>query len=415
MMAEPVQLPIERSHPLQVPSRVRELQARAVIHEVITEVGDRAWLVTGYHEVQQLFSDSRLGRSHPAPAQAARMGHSALFGGPMGNYETEHADHERMRALLQPHFSPARVRALRPRVEELCSALLDELAAGPQPADLVAGLALPLPIGVICELLGVPFEDRAEFRQWSQAAADATDRERSEQGLASLYEYGLRLVAAKSTSPADDFISRLSAEEGVSDEEVAMLSMGLLFAGHETTVTAIGTGALLLLTHPDQQAALAASPALIPAAVEEILRVPNRGGRSGIPRYARTDIHLAGVVIKAGDLVLLDQGAANHASEVWPDPDRFDIARAPAGHVAFGHGSHYCLGAPLARLELTVVLGQLLARFPGLRLAVPVSELDFNRKAITGGLARLPVFTSESPEPTGTRSSSGLGSGHAPH
>jgi cytochrome P450 len=392
-MAEPAQLPLDRSHPLVAPTRVRELQAQGAIHEVITEVGDRAWLVTGYHEVQQLFGDPRLGRSHPAPELAARMGHSALFGGPMGNYETEHADNERMRGLLQPHFSPSRVRALQPRVENLCSALVDDLASGPQPADLVAGLALPLPIGVICELLGVPFGDRAEFRQWSQAAADSTDRERSEQGLASLFEYGLRLVAAKRESPGDDFISRLCAEDGVTDDEVAVLSMGLLFAGHETTVTAIGTGTLLLLTHPEQKAALVADPSLIPAAVEEILRVPNRGGRGGIPRYARTDLDVAGVVIKAGDLVLLDQGAANHASEVWPDPDRFDIARTPGGHLAFGHGSHYCLGAPLARLELTVVLGQLLARFPGLRLAVPVSEIAFNRKAITGGLANLPVFT----------------------
>jgi cytochrome P450 len=394
-MALPVQLPLDQPHPLRAPVRLRELQAQGVVHEVVTKVGDRAWLVTGYHEVERLFADPRLGRSHPDPDHAARSGESALFGGPMGNFETEHADHERMRALMQPHFSPARVRALRPRVEALCEDLLDRLAGTAQPADLIAALALPLPIGVICELLGVPFTDRDEFRQWTQAVADTTDRARSSQGLTSLFEYGLRLVAAKRKSPGDDFISRLCAEDGVTDDEVAMLSMGLLFAGHETTVVAIGSGALLLLTHPEQQPALRADPALISAAVEEILRVPNRGG-GGIPRYARTDFAIGDVMIRAGDLVLLDQGAANHEEAMFADAERFDACRfsagqSPSGHLTFGYGPRYCIGAPLARLELTIVFTQLISRFPELRLAVPVAELSFNRTAVTGGLASLPV------------------------
>lgn len=174
------QLPFVQEHPLAVPAGLRALLADGPIHRVRTAVGDEAWLVTDYAEVRRLLTDERLGRSHPAPQTAARTGESALFGGPLGNYGTEDVDHARMRALLQPHFTPKHMRALQPRVEELTTLLLDELAQQDQPADLHTALALPLPILVICELLGVPYEDRDQFRAWSQAAADIHDRARSE-------------------------------------------------------------------------------------------------------------------------------------------------------------------------------------------------------------------------------------------
>lgn len=385
-----VQLPFDQSGPLQVPPMLRTLQEQGTVHRIHTRVGDDAWLVTGYDEVRRLLADDRLGRSHPDPDSAARSGESALFGGPLGNYDTEKADHTRMRSLLQPHFTPGRMRAFHGRVEALTTQLLDDLAASGPPADLNAALALPLPILVICELLGVPYEERTQFRSWTQAAADVLDRARSEQGLGDLFAYGHELVARKRHEPGDDVISRLCATDGVADDEIAMLSMALLFAGHETTVVQIGMGALLLLTSPDQWRLLLDDPGLVPGAVEEIMRAPGKGG-GGIPRYAHTDIETGGVTIRAGDLVMLDNGAANHDRAVFADPDRFDVTRRATGHLTFGHGLRYCIGAPLARMELQAALGQLVARFPEMRLAVPAEELRVRGDVLTGGLVQLPV------------------------
>jgi cytochrome P450 len=386
-----LQLPFDQPVPFQVAPVLRRLQGAGPIHRVRTAVGCEAWLVTSYDEVRRLLDDSRLGRAHPNPADAARTGESALFGGPLGEFETEHADHARMRALLQPHFSPKRMRALRPRVDQLTAAFLDDLAEHGPPADLHATVALPLPIAVFCELLGVPFEDRAQLRVWTQAAGDVCDRSRSEQGLAELFGYGRELVARKRREPGDDVITRLSATAGVADDEAAAMAMFLLFAGHETTVVAIGVGAVWLLTEPDQWQRLRADPTRLGPVVEEMLRIQGTGG-GGVPRYARTDMEIAGVGVRDGDLVLLDIGAANHDESAFPDPDRFEPDRRAAdGHLAFGHGARYCIGAPLARVELRAVFSQLLSRFPELRLAVEPGALRFNTDVLTGGVRELPV------------------------
>ncbi|MBC6451224.1 cytochrome P450 [Actinokineospora xionganensis] len=355
-----------------------------------TATGDDAWLVTRHADVRALLADTRLGRSHPDPANAARSSESALFGGPLGDFDTERADHARMRSLMQPHFTPRRMEALRGRVEALTAELLDDLARQPGAADLNQALAVPLPILVICELLGVPYVDRDQFRAWSLAAADTVDRARSEQGLADLYDYGTRLVALKRDEPGDDVITRLCTAEGVTDPEIAGLAMSLLFAGHETTVVQIGFGALLLLTNPDQRQAITDNPDLIPNAVEEMLRARERSV-TGIPRYAREDVEIDGTVMRAGDLVLLDLSSANHDPAVFPDPERFDITRRTAAHVSFGHGGHYCVGAPLARMELRAVFSQLVTRFPTMRLAIPLADLRIRQDVLTGGLAELPV------------------------
>ena len=384
-----VQLPFEQDHPLDVAPLLRQLQQDGVVHRVRTAVGDLAWLVTGYEEVRRLLADERLGRSHPEPAKAARLGESVLFGGPMGSYDTEQADNARLRSLLQPHFSPRRMRAFRPRVEELTAGLLNDLAEHGPPADLHQALALPLPVQVICELLGVPYADREQFRAWSEAVGDVRDPARSEHGLGELFGYGRQLVARKRKQPGDDFISGLCADD-LGDDEIAMLSMGLLFAGHETTVAAIGMGALCLLANPGQQQALVKDPGRITTAVEEILRAPGRGG-GGIPRYARIDLQIGEATVRAGDLVLLDNRAANHDPTVFPSPGRYDITRQGQAHLSFGHGAHYCLGAPLARIELQAAFSQLLARFPKMRLAVPVEQLRVRSGTLTGGLTKLPV------------------------
>jgi len=367
--------------------------AAATARRVRTPVGHEAWLVTDYAQVRQLLDDDRLGRSHRDPDTAARTGESALFGGPLGKFDTEAADHARMRALLQPHFSPKHLRALTPRVDALTTALLNELAEQGPPADLHARLALPLPILVICELLGVPYADRDQFRVWAEDAGNVCDHARSERGLAELFGYGTSLVARKRAHPGDDVISRLCATDGVSDEEAARMSMFLLFAGHETTVVQIGLGAVLLLTNRDQWRALLDNPALIPNAVEELLRAAATGGGvGGIPRYARSDFDIEGVTIHAGDLVLLDIGSANHDPVVFTDPERTDVARREAAHLTFGYGARYCIGAPLARIELKAVFAQLIPRFPSMRLTVDPANLATRHDVLAGGLVELPVW-----------------------
>ncbi|GAA3789682.1 cytochrome P450 [Sphaerisporangium flaviroseum] len=373
---------------------LRALQAKGSVHRVRTRAGDEAWLVTDYEEVRRLLNDDRLGMAHPDPDNAARASESALFGGrPPDNYETEHADRARFRRLLQPFFAPKRMRAFQPRVERMVTELLDGLAAGPVPADLHQALALPLPILVICELLGVPYEDRDRFRGWSQDAAALGDRQVSERGLAELWTYTRGLVERKRAQPADDVISGLCAAEddALPVDEIAMLAAMILFAGHETTVVQIGYGAVLLLTNPDQHQAVLDDPALLPSAVEECLRVANVGAGNGMPRYPRMDIEVAGVTIPAGDLILLDIGAANHDAQVFADPHRLDITRNAGAHLSFGYGAHYCIGAPLARIELQAVFSRLIPRFPAMRLAVPIEELRLRDDLLTGGFREIPV------------------------
>ncbi len=368
------------------------------IMRVTTPTGDPAWLVPGYDDVKELLGDPRLGRSHPDPERAARFSRSALFGGPMGDPATEAAEHARMRRLLTPEFSAHRMAALRPRVRELVADLLDRLLATAPPVDFHEAVSFPLPALVICELLGVPPADREEFRRWSDDAAHKTDEARSQAGLQRLWEYMRTLVLHKRAEPGDDVLSRLAAADGGDDVDgVAMLAAGLLFAGHETTVAAIDRAVTLLCTNPDQHAALVEDRSRIDAAVEEVLRsavpLPAAAGEQagGLPRYPVTDIEVHGVTVHAGELVLLGLHTANRDAARFADPERFDVGRMPNPHLTFGHGPRFCLGAPLARLELRELLGALLDRCPTLRLAVPVEALRPRDELLTGGLVDLPV------------------------
>ncbi len=388
-------LPFEQPTPLIVAPLLRTLQAERPITRVRTPAGDGAWLVTRYAEVKALLGDSRLGRSHPDPEHAPRISDSILFGGPMERYETEQADHAQMRALLTPYFSARRMQALRPRVEALVDQLLDELAAQSPPVDLHEALSFPLPVLVICELLGVPYEDREQFRTWSTGMADLHDRDRANAALYRLMAYMGELVARKRAHPEDDVLSGLctvgAAEGGqLPDAHIAFLGAMLLFAGHETTVVRIDVGTLLLLTNPDQRQALLRAPELVTSAVEEILRVSDTGS-GGLPRYAHADIAIGGVTIRTGEAVLLNLGAANHDERAFAEPDRFDIGRQPNPHLTFGYGLRFCLGAPLARMELQAVFARLVPRFPTLRLAVPLEQVRVRSDLLTGGLVEVPV------------------------
>lgn len=384
--------PFEQPDLLAVPPLLRRLRDQGAITRVRTPTGDEAWLVTGYEEVRRLLADDRLGLSHPDPDRAPRLGRTVFFG-PMGNHETAQADRARVRTLLMPYFSAGRMRILRTRVEIIARELLEEIAACAPPVDLHETLAMPLPLSVICELLGVPHENREQFRHWTRRIGDARDREASEAALAELYAYVHDLVRAKRTHPGDDVLSGLlAAENGTLDDDfVTLLGTMVLFAGNETTVAALDYGMLLLFTNPGQRRAVAADPSLMPDAVEEILRASNTGA-GAVLRYARQDVSFGGVDVRAGELLLLNNGAANHDETVFPGADAFDVTRRPASpHVTFGYGPHYCVGAALARVELQATLAELIRRLPEARLAVPVDRLRVRADQLTGGLAELPV------------------------
>lgn len=393
-MTELPTLPFDQPDILRLAPLMRELQAEAPITKVRTRVGDEAWLVTRYDEVKTLFTDPRLGRSHPRPEQAARLSDSALLGGPMEEYENEDERHALLRSRLVPRFSPRRMRLLKPKVEQFVDELLTAMLDRRPPTDLVEAFSFPLPVLVICELLGVPFADRAYFRRLSVAMCDLHDFERSASARRDLVGYIMRLVGRKRAEPGNDLLTELTEIEdgGLTDLEIAELGAAVLFAGHETTVVRISVGVVLLLANPDQLRLLLADPARVPAAVEEIVRLATAGDTPGMPRYARTGIDFGGVHIGAGDLVLLSIGAANRDETTFPDSERLDMGRDHLNaHVGFGHGARYCIGAVLARMELTAVFERLFQRIPTLRLAVPAEELRWRRDMLTGGYEEVPV------------------------
>ncbi|HEX4701829.1 MAG TPA: cytochrome P450 [Pseudonocardiaceae bacterium] len=388
-------LPFDRPNLLDLAPKMRELQADDPICRVRTSAGDEAWLVTRYDDVRTLLADPRLGRSHPTPERAARISQSALLGGAADGFDTEDADHALMRARLVPRFSARRMRLLKQRVETMVDDLLTALAQRTPPVDLHEALSFPLPVLVICELLGVPYADRDHFRALSTGTADTTDNQLSAKSYQALIDYVRDLVARKRTEPGNDMLSELiTVEDGaLTDDDIAGLGAIVLFAGHETTVVRIDMGTLLLLSNPEQYTALRDDPTRTPSAVEEILRLGVGGaGSGGMLRYARTDVDISGVRINAGDAVLLAISSANQDGRAYQDPDRMDITRAPGSpHLSFGHGARYCIGAALARVELTAVFERLGPRFPTLRLAVPVSDLRWRSHLLSGGLTELPV------------------------
>jgi pentalenolactone synthase len=387
-------LPFDRPNVLDVAPRMRELQADGPIARVRTAAGDEAWLVTRYDEVKTLFADPRLGRSHPKPEEAARISQSVVLGGASDGFDTEATDHAQLRSRLVPRFSARRMRLLKPRIEELVDDLLAELATSTPPVDLHEALSFPLPVLVICELLGVPYADRGHFRTLSTGMADLNDKALSAGSYQKLIDYVRDLVRRKRIEPGNDMLSELlTIEDGaLTDDEIAGLGAIVLFAGHETTVVRIDMGTLLLLHTTGQYQALAEDPTKAPAAVEEILRLSVGGGNGGILRYAKADIEVSGTRIAAGDAVLLAIGVANQDQQAFTEPDRMDIGHQQANpHLSFGHGARYCIGAALARAELTAVFERLPIRFPNLRLAVPFEDLRWRSNLLTGGLAELPV------------------------
>jgi cytochrome P450 len=358
----------------------------------------RAWFITRYADVRTALTDPRLAKDVHRWPGGGQSRPSEVVGLHAHMLNSDPPDHTRLRRLVQQAFTPRRAAQLRPRAEEIAAGLLDEIAAaGRDIVDLLDEYARPLPITVLCELLGVPETDRAWI---AVAVVDYGRREESERVTRELAAYFTELVAAKRAEPGDDLISALvrarddagreGAKTGLTDDELLSTVYQLVMAGFDTTVNLIASGALALLTHPEQMARLRDDPTALPAAVEELLRFTNPVNHA-TSRFTTEDVPIGDVLVPAGEWVLAATSSANLDPARFPDPDRLDLGRDTDGHVAFGHGIHYCLGAPLARMEAEVALGALLARFPGISLAVPAQELRWRPTSLMNGLESLPV------------------------
>lgn len=399
LAADRRQLPFARPDILHIAPVYELLRREAPITAVTTPAGDPAWLVTRFAEVRELLGDKRFGRSHPEPERASRLSTAAIQDGPSGSYDSEEADHSRMRRLLTPAFSAKRMRALSGHVQELVDGYVDAMVADHASSvdgvvDLHAHLAFPLPVAVISRLLGVPETDGAYFVALSDRMATTSGGD-ARAAREEFTRYMSALAESKRAAPGEDVISdlvRAQAEDETYDyAEMVRLCVGLLFAGHETTVNRIGLGMLFLLTHPDQWEALTADPdGRVDAVIEEVMRL-GAPGDLGLLRYAHTDVEIAGVTIARGDAVVLSINAANRDTEVYTDAETFDPDRTERGHVGFGHGAHFCIGASLARTELRAAFATLARRLPELRLAIGIDELDVRTDHVTGGVRSLPV------------------------
>ena len=372
----------------------QRLRAEGPVSRVVMPGGFPVWVITRYADARAALADPRLIKDWRTlwPGNAAPDDTFASLDTHM--LSTDPPDHDRLRRLVTKAFTARRIEQLRPRVTEITTSLLDEMPAGGQ-VDLLEAFAFPLPITVICELLGVPDSDRADFRAWTQAIL-STGEASAEPGTAAtqMAGYFTALVADKRAHPADDLLSALigarDAGDGLSERELLGMLFLLLVAGHETTVNLIGSGTLALLLSPGELARLRADSSLLPGAVEELLRYTSPVNHATI-RFTAEAVKIGGTLIPAREAVLVAIASGNRDPDRYPAPDRLDIGRDAGGNLAFGHGIHYCLGAPLARMEGVIAFGALLSRFPGMTLAVAPDSLRWRPSTLIRGLETLPV------------------------
>jgi pimeloyl-[acyl-carrier protein] synthase len=357
------------------------------------------WVLTRYDDVASVLRDPRFVKEPIAAAVAARLG-SVTPAAPLSMLDRDPPDHTRLRSLVSKAFTPRMVELLRPRIQGIVDGLLDRVASA-HSMDLIEDFAYPLPVVVICELLGVPVEDQERFRGWGLDIARGLDAillppdsevaQRSAASRRALTQYFRELIAERRTAPRADLLSGLIAAEErgdtLSEEELLATCTLLLIAGHETTVNLVGNGTLALLRHPDQRRRLRENPELIGSAVEELLRYDGPVQRTA--RIPSEDVVIGGRTIGKGEMVLPFIGAADRDPAHFPLPDRLDITRADNRHIAFGWGIHFCLGAPLARVEGQIAINTLVQRLPKLALATEVPE--YRQSLTLRGLAALPV------------------------
>ncbi|MFF8275764.1 cytochrome P450 [Streptomyces lateritius] len=385
----------QQPDPYPLFERIRE---HGAVQRVRLNPALEVWMVTGYDEAVSALTDPRLSSSpvrvNGLAEEMARQERTNVLMASM--LVADGADHTRLRNLVSKAFTARRVEELAPRVREHTDAFLDAIAPKGS-ADLVAEFALPLPMAVLSELIGIPAEGQPEFARLAVGLIMPPNTpERLAKGArarAELTAFFEPLIAARKAEPRDDLLSALcaaQAEERISDRELTAMAILLTLAGHETTASLIANGVHALLRHPDQFAALRDDPSLLPGAIEELLRYEGPVSR-GVARFTVEDFEIAGVTVPAGEMIIIGLAAANRDPARYDRPDILDIARREMPQqLAFGHGVHFCLGAPLARAEARIAIGSLLRRFPDLRLAAP-DEVLTRREGILRGMATLPV------------------------
>jgi len=387
--------PLARECPMHPPSGYLAAGGHP-LRQVRQWNGEPAWLVTRYEDVRTLLRDPRVSADASAPGYPGQNPAATFIRKNYQNFaQMDPPRHTADRRRLIGEFTVRQVETLRPRIQSYVDGLIDRMLAQGS-ADFIADFAAPLPLQTICALLGAPFEHYRMFQSWARiVTSNATPPEEATRRIREFCDgYLADLVRAKDAAPQDDLLSRLVVNHmrtgDLSLHEVVSIARVLLMAGHESTGSTLGLGMLALLQHPDQMRRLQAEPGLVKSAVEEILRyvdVTHFGRR----RTATADIAFGGVTIRAGEAMILLNHAANRDPATFADPDRFDIARNPASHLAFGFGIHQCLGQPLARLELQVAFGTLLRRLPGMRLAIAAEDIAFESDTSIYGLVSLPV------------------------
>ncbi len=358
------------------------------------------WVLTRYDDVVAALRDARLEKEAIAGFVAARLGNTPTPVASMSMLDRDPPDHTRLRGLVSKAFTPRVVEGLRPRIQAIVDALLAR-AADAGRIDLIEDFAYPIPVAVICEMLGVPLADQETFKGWGQDLARGLDAilappdsgimERSNAARRGLAEYFRALIAERRKAPRSDLLSALIAAEEAGDmlteDELLTTCILLLIAGHETTVNLIGNGTLTLLRHPGELRRLRENPGLIGTAVEELLRFDGPVQRTA--RVPSVDVTIGGHTIEAGEMVMPFIGAADRDPAQFPDPDRLDLGRTDNRHIAFGWGIHFCLGAPLARIEGQMAIASLVQRFP--KLALATDRPDYRLSLTLRGLATLPV------------------------
>ncbi len=389
----------------------RVLRDERPVAQAVTPQGMRVWLVTRLADAREALNDPRLSKDHSRFGELldrhllVAPENRAQFAETLAEHmlNSDPPDHTRLRRLVNRAFTVRAIARMRPRIEAVANALADGMttraAEGDGVVDLLDTFAFPLPMTVICELLGVPDGERDAFREWSNtllSLAPAAERTAAGRAMATFLT---ELVAEKQAHPGDDMLSAIvAAREGtdrLSADEVTSMAFLLLVAGHETTVNLIGNGALAVLSRPKARAGLLADPGLVPAAVEEFLRFDGPINLATL-RFTAEPVTIAGTEIPAGEIVLVALGAANRDERRYPAPDELDLHRDTSQHVAFGYGVHHCLGAPLARLEGEIAFRTLLGRFPDMELAAEPAELGWRASTLIHGLRRLPVRIGQS-------------------
>ncbi|MGW7057982.1 cytochrome P450 family protein [Streptomyces sp. NPDC054904] len=370
-----------------------ELRAAGPVHRVRTPGGQELFLVVGYEEARAALNDGRLSKD-----PRTVLGHAADHGAAeLANMlESDPPHHTRLRKLVTREFTPRRIEALRPRVQRTTDRLLDAMFAAPDGrADLVEALAFPLPMTVICQLLGVPRRHAGRLHAWSSEIISPSGPEAEGNALREIATYFKELIEELRADPGGDLLSgliRITDEDGdrLSESELLGMAFLLLIAGHETTLNQISNGIRALLLHPEQLALLRADMTLVDRAVEEMLRYDGPL-KAATDRFTTEPVEIGGTLVPAGEQVLVALASANHSPERFELPENFDILRESRGHITFGHGIHHCLGAPLARMELQIVVRALLERCPDLALDTKADDPSWIDSVLIRGTHTLPV------------------------